>query len=148
MWNFYRKIIITLFLLGTVVSGGLYASETVKPEPIPYDEIRRFTDAFAEIKANYVEEVSDDVLLENAIRGMLDGLDPHSSYLNKDDFADLQESTSGEFGGLGIEVTMENGFVKVVSPIDDTPAFHLRRPSVRLSNMARMGEPGLWTSPM
>lgn len=122
MWKFYRKIAITLLLLGTIAGSGLYASETAKPEPIPYDEIRRFTDAFAEIKANYVEEVSDNTLLENAIRGMLDGLDPHSSYLNKEDFSDLQESTSGEFGGLGIEVTMENGFVKVVSPIDDTPA--------------------------
>src|SRR5690606_28362130 len=63
-----------------------------------------------------------DVLLKNAIRGMLAGLDPHSAYLDPDDFANLQESTAGEFGGLGIEVTMEDGFVKVVSPIDDTPA--------------------------
>ena len=69
-----------------------------------------------------VEEIDDKTLLENAIRGMLTGLDPHSSYLDEKSFDDLQVSTTGEFGGLGIEVTMENGFVKVVAPIDDTPA--------------------------
>ncbi len=74
------------------------------------------------IKAAYVEPVSDKTLLENAIKGMLSNLDPHSAYLEPEAFAELQESTSGEFGGLGIEVGMEDGFVKVVSPIDDTPA--------------------------
>jgi carboxyl-terminal processing protease len=74
------------------------------------------------VKADYVEPVEDKKLLENAIRGMLSGLDPHSSYLDKDEFKELQEGTTGEFGGLGIEVGMEDGFVKVISPIDDTPA--------------------------
>jgi carboxyl-terminal processing protease len=90
--------------------------------PLPLDEIRTFTEVFAKVKNDYVEGVNDRELLESAIRGMLAGLDPHSSYLNKDDFAELQEGTSGEFGGLGIEVGMEEGFVRVIAPIDDTPA--------------------------
>jgi carboxyl-terminal processing protease len=123
MLSFYRKAAVFVFLLCLTIGGAIFADEQPgQPEKLPYTDIRRFTDAFAQIKANYVEDVSDEVLLESAIRGMLDGLDPHSAYLTKDDFSDLQESTSGEFGGLGIEVTMENGFVKVVSPIDDTPA--------------------------
>ena len=77
---------------------------------------------FGRIKRDYVEPVDDKVLLEHAIEGMLAGLDPHSSYLSPDDFKELQIGTSGEFGGLGIEVGMENGFVKVIAPIDDTPA--------------------------
>jgi carboxyl-terminal processing protease len=77
---------------------------------------------FAKIKSDYVEEVADKVLLENAIRGMLSGLDPHSAYLDAQEHEGLQEGTTGEFGGLGIEVGMEDGFVKVIAPIDDTPA--------------------------
>ena len=89
---------------------------------LPLDQLRTFSDVFARIKRNYVEDVSDEELLEHAIRGMLSGLDPHSSYLNTEQFQELRIGTSGEFGGLGIEVGMEDGFVKVVSPIDDTPA--------------------------
>lgn len=89
---------------------------------IPLEEMRAFADVFARIKNDYVEEVDDKTLLENAVRGMLSGLDPHSAYLDNDEFKDLQIGTSGEFGGLGIEVGMEDGFVKVISPIDDTPA--------------------------
>ncbi|MDH3713122.1 MAG: S41 family peptidase [Gammaproteobacteria bacterium] len=89
---------------------------------LPLEELRTFTDVFTRIKSNYVEEIDDKELLENAIRGMLTGLDPHSTYLNGEEFKELRIGTSGEFGGLGIEVGMENGFVKVVSPIDDTPA--------------------------
>jgi len=89
---------------------------------LPVDEIRTFAEVFAKIKQDYVEEVADKVLLEHAIRGMLQGLDPHSSYLDEEAYLDLQEGTTGEFGGLGIEVGMENGFIKVISPIDDTPA--------------------------
>ena len=77
---------------------------------------------FAKIKNDFVEPVEDKALLESAIRGMLAGLDPHSAYLVPDDYQELQEGTSGEFGGLGIEVGMEDGFVKVIAPIDDTPA--------------------------
>jgi len=91
-------------------------------EALPYDELRAFTEIFGRIKRDYVEPVSDKKLLEDAIRGMLTGLDPHSAYLDAEDYKGLMEGTSGQFGGLGIEVTMENGFIKVVSPIDDTPA--------------------------
>jgi len=89
---------------------------------LPLEELRSFTEVFARIKKDYVEEVSDKDLLENAIRGMLSGLDPHSSYLDEEGYKELQVGTTGEFGGLGIEVGMEDGFVKVISPIDDTPA--------------------------
>lgn len=90
--------------------------------PLPLEELRTFAEVMDRIKAAYVEPVDDKTLLENAIKGMLSNLDPHSAYLGPEDFAELQESTSGEFGGLGIEVGVEDGFVKVVSPIDDTPA--------------------------
>ncbi len=90
---------------------------------LPLDELRTFADVFNQVRASYVEEIDDKTLLENAIRGMLAGLDPHSSYLDAESFEDLQTNTSGEFGGLGLEVGMEeNGFVKVIAPIDDTPA--------------------------
>jgi len=90
---------------------------------LPVEELRAFTDVFARIKNDYVDEVDDKKLITEAINGMLTGLDPHSSYLDPDAFKDLQVGTQGEFGGLGIEVGMEDGFVKVVSPIEDTPAF-------------------------
>jgi carboxyl-terminal processing protease len=88
-----------------------------------YRHLNLFGDVFERVRADYVEEVSDKELIENAINGMLTALDPHSSYLNEKNYRDMQVQTKGEFGGLGIEVTMENGLVKVVSPIDDTPAF-------------------------
>jgi len=91
-------------------------------DTLPLDELRTFTEVFEKIKNDYVVEVDDRELLENAIRGMLAGLDPHSTYLVKEAYKELQEGTTGEFGGLGIEVGMEDGFVKVISPIDDTPA--------------------------
>ncbi|MDB6050604.1 MAG: peptidase [Pseudomonas sp.] len=90
--------------------------------PLPLEELRTFAEVMDRIKAAYVEPVDDKTLLENAIKGMLSNLDPHSAYLGPEDFQELQESTSGEFGGLGIEVGIEDGFIKVVSPIDDTPA--------------------------
>lgn len=89
---------------------------------LPLTELQVFADVFDQIKKNYVKDVSDTALLGYAIEGMLAGLDPHSSYLAPEMFKDLQISTSGEFGGLGLEVTLEDGFVKVVSPIDDTPS--------------------------
>lgn len=88
-----------------------------------YDLLNLFGDVFERVRKDYVEEVSDEKLVEAAINGMLTSLDPHSSYLNEKSFQEMQVQTKGEFGGLGIEVTMENGLVKVVSPIDDTPAF-------------------------
>jgi carboxyl-terminal processing protease len=122
---------ILILVLGMVVGGtatftsGVFAERGDQAAPgvdIPLDELRAFADVFARIKNDYVEEVDDKTLLENAIRGMLSGLDPHSAYLDAEEFKDLQIGTTGEFGGLGIEVGMENGFVKVVAPIDDTPA--------------------------
>jgi carboxyl-terminal processing protease len=98
------------------------AERTDAAANLPVEELRLFSDVFARVKSDYVEELSDKDLLEHAVRGMLEGLDPHSAYLDVDAFRDLQVGTSGEFGGLGIEVGMEDGFVKVISPIDDTPA--------------------------
>ena len=89
-----------------------------------YRQLSLFGDAFQLIRDDYVEEVDDKTLISNAINGMLSALDPHSNYLPDDDFKKMQERTRGEFGGLGIEITMEDGYVKVVSPIDDTPAFN------------------------
>lgn len=88
-----------------------------------YRQLDLFGDVFERVRADYVKEVGDEKLIEAAINGMLTSLDPHSSYMSPKSFKDMQVQTKGEFGGLGIEVTMENGFVKVVSPIDDTPAF-------------------------
>jgi carboxyl-terminal processing protease len=113
-------------VLGGAVGGFVFApavgiaqnktSET-------YRQLNLFGEVFERVRADYVEGVSDEQLVEAAINGMLTSLDPHSSYLNTKNFRDMQVQTRGEFGGLGIEVTMENGLVKVVSPIDDTPAF-------------------------
>lgn len=110
-------------LLGVMLSigQGVFA-EREEALPLPLDELRTFTQVFAKIKSDYVEDVSDKKLLEDAIRGMLSGLDPHSAYLDKDAYKDIRIGTTGQFGGLGIEVGMEDGFVKVVAPIDDTPA--------------------------
>ncbi len=109
--------------LGLAIGQGVLAErESVKPSPLPLEELRTFSEVFGKIKSDYVEPTDDAELLENAIRGMLSGLDPHSTYLDPDAFKELQVGTSGEFGGLGIEVGMEDGFVKVISPIDDTPA--------------------------
>lgn len=121
-----NKHSLSLVVIGAVVGGSLTLGSHVlgarNANELPLDEMRTFTDVFARIKSDYVEEVSDEELLEYAIRGMLNGLDPHSAYLNTEEFNELRIGTTGEFGGLGIEVGMENGFVKVVSPIDDTPA--------------------------
>jgi carboxyl-terminal processing protease len=108
-------------LLGTC--GSVLAERpSHKTEAIPFAELRTFSEVFGRIQEDYVEPVSDQTLLENAIRGMLSGLDPHSSYLTPDELKELRIGTTGQFGGLGIEVGMENGFVKVIAPIDDTPA--------------------------
>ncbi|MEC8103554.1 MAG: S41 family peptidase [Pseudomonadota bacterium] len=91
-------------------------------QELPLQDLRTFTEIFERIRSSYVEEVDDETLFNNAIKGMLNSLDPHSAYLQEEDFSDLQENTSGKFGGLGIEVGMENGLVRVITPIDDTPA--------------------------
>jgi carboxyl-terminal processing protease len=112
-------LVLVLALAGT---GSALGDEAQGEEALPLQQLRIFAEIFGRIKSNYVEPVADKELLENAIRGMVSGLDPHSSYLDGDEFKDLQVGTKGEFGGLGIEVGMEDGFVKVISPIDDTPA--------------------------
>ena len=119
----YKKILQVLLLFFVASKFSLANSEQEnKTNTIPLDEIRILTEIFSKIKSDYVENIDDKVLLKNAIHGMLQGLDPHSVYLDKEAYKELQEGTSGEFGGLGIEVGYEDGFVKVISPIDDTPA--------------------------
>jgi carboxyl-terminal processing protease len=111
-------------LAGAALTVNLSAIANKDAETaLPVEELRAFTDVFARIKSDYVEPVEDKKLITEAINGMLTGLDPHSAYLDVEGFKDLQVGTQGEFGGLGIEVGMEDGFVKVVSPIEDTPAF-------------------------
>ena len=108
---------------GVLISLGLTAvAQREQRSPLPLEELRQFTDVFGAVKSNYVEPVEDKKLITEAISGMLSGLDPHSAYLDAEAFKELQVGTQGEFGGLGIEVGTEDGFVKVVSPIEDTPA--------------------------
>src|SRR4051794_15053842 len=110
---------------GVLISLNFQAIADLKSArgPLPIEELRAFTEVFGAIKTNYVEPVEDKKLITEAINGMLTGLDPHSAYLDAEAFKELQVGTQGQFGGLGIEVGMEDGFVKVVSPIEDTPAF-------------------------
>jgi len=117
-------LLLTGLLVGVLVSigHGVFAEREAAPATLPVEELRTFSDVFGRIKNDYVEPVEDKTLLENAIRGMLTGLDPHSAYLDTEQFKELQVGTTGQFGGLGIEVGMEDGFVKVIAPIDDTPA--------------------------
>ena len=102
------------------------ANKPALPTPadaaLPLDDLRVFVEVFHKVKRDYVEDISDKQLLENAIRGMLEGLDPHSAYLDETAYSELQEGTTGEFGGLGIEIGSEDGLIKIISPIDDTPA--------------------------
>ncbi|WP_369907281.1 S41 family peptidase [Limnobacter sp. SAORIC-690] len=108
---------------GVLVSVGISAvAQRQQPEALPLSELRQFTEVFGAIKSFYVEPVGDDKLFNGAISGMVANLDPHSSYLDAEAFKELRVGTQGEFGGLGIEVGTEDGFVKVISPIEDTPA--------------------------
>jgi carboxyl-terminal processing protease len=129
MGNKMRQFGLVIFgaIVGIMLSLNFSAvanKETQEvPHPLPVEELRAFTEVFGRIKSDYVEPVEDKKLITEAINGMLTGLDPHSAYLDTDAFKELQIGTQGEFGGLGIEVSMEDGFVKVISPIEDTPAF-------------------------
>jgi carboxyl-terminal processing protease len=113
-------------LVGAVLAFGAGtaagAAAASKGGSVPFEDLRVFAEVFGRIKSDYVERVPDKKLLEEAIQGMLNGLDPHSSYLNEEEYRELRVGTSGEFGGVGIEVGMEDGFIKVIAPIDDTPA--------------------------
>ena len=108
-------------LITTQLTDPLIAQETKRAKST-YENLDLFGDIFERIRSSYVEEIDEEKLIESAISGMLTSLDPHSSYMAPEDFSTMQVQTRGEFGGLGIEVTQENGFIKVVSPIDDTPA--------------------------
>jgi carboxyl-terminal processing protease len=113
-------------VIGVIVtlSNGVFATkESAAANPLPFKDLQVFVEILNRVKSDYVEPIDDKTLLENAVRGMLNGLDPHSAYLDKDEFKEMNIATSGKFGGLGIEVQMYNGFVRVISPIDDTPAF-------------------------
>ncbi len=117
-------IVFTIFVLSPLpaLANTESASDSDQANGVSMEDVQRFSTAISEIKKYYVKPVSDKELFENAIRGMLNGLDPHSSYLNETDFNELQTATNGEFGGLGIEVTMEDGVIKVITPLVDTPA--------------------------
>lgn len=127
-----KELLISLSIgLCCCVPGALAAADegtakeaAVEPakEGLPFEQLRIFSEVYARIRRDYVEEVDDEKLIEDAIKGMLSGLDPHSSYLGQEAWSDLKEGTAGKFGGLGIEVEMEDGLVKVIAPIDDTPA--------------------------
>lgn len=98
------------------------ATESPVAQPLPLTDLRTFVDVFERIRQSYVDPVDDKTLFENAIKGMLTSLDPHSAYLDKNEYQDLKAQTSGEFGGIGVEISMEDGLLRVISPIDDTPA--------------------------
>src|SRR5438034_7601635 len=125
MHNKFRNIglIFIGVIAGVLISLNFQAvADRAARTVLPIEELRAFTEVFGRIKSDYVEPVEDKKLITEAITGMLAGLDPHSAYLDQEAFKELQVGTQGEFGGLGIEVGMEDGFVKVVSPIDDSPA--------------------------
>jgi len=117
------RIVLTALVAVLLVSPATHAAESAKNNAETYRLLNLFGDVFERVRADYVDDTTDKALIESAITGMLSALDPHSSYMNAKSFREMQVQTRGSFGGLGIEVTMENGFVKVVSPIDDTPAF-------------------------
>ena len=118
------SLVVVGFVTGVMISLHVPAlAEKDAKAGLPIDELRTFAEVYSGIKQGYVEPVEDKTMINNAISGMLSNLDPHSAYLDADAFKELQVGTQGEFGGLGIEVGMEDGFVKVISPIEDTPAF-------------------------
>ena len=122
----YKFLIVALtlvFLVNMLTYFKDSSNANASKTSLPLNQLQSFSEVYLKIKQNFVQDISDKELFDNAIRGMLEGLDPHSTFLNEKDFKDLQIGTKGEFGGLGIEVTMENGFVKVITPIDDTPAY-------------------------
>jgi len=126
----HRGIPVILGALTLSLSLSLHAipsrdlsEEDAADQQIPLEDVQRFSNAISLIKKYYVKETDDKVLFDNAIRGMLAGLDPHSTYLDENDFKELQSLTNGEFGGLGIEVTLEEGVIRVITPLVDTPAF-------------------------
>ena len=111
-------IYVAFFVTLGLTSSPLYANDS----EVPSEKIQQFVDVYKKIKDQYVDDVDDNTLFNYAIEGMVSKLDPYSDYLSKDDFSELKVGTTGRFGGIGIEITMEDGFVKIITPIDDTPA--------------------------
>ena len=111
-------IYVAFFVTLSLASLPLYANDS----EVPSEKIQQFVDVYKKIKDQYVDDVDDNTLFNYAIEGMVSKLDPYSDYLSKDDFSELKVGTTGRFGGIGIEITMEDGFVKIITPIDDTPA--------------------------
>ena len=134
MNSVWRVAICTLALQQTLWAGEAQLSSVSDTNPktvmvtapvtpvLPLTDLRTFVDVFERIRHSYVDPVDDKTLFENAIKGMLSALDPHSAYLDKNDYQDLKAQTTGEFGGIGVEISMDEGYLRVVSPIDDTPA--------------------------
>lgn len=120
VFNLRQLAICLLASSGLLLAASGHAAQ--QQERLPIDELRTFVEVLERIKQGYVEPIDDKTLLDNAIKGMLDNLDPHSDYLSKTDYDELQESTSGEFGGLGLEIGTDGDNLKIISPIDDTPA--------------------------
>jgi len=131
----YLRLLATVSVVALLGAAPLFAKVPEKPAPVAasktettpdstdtFKQLALFSDVLERVRADYVDTVTDEKLIETALNGMLSSLDPHSGYLNTKNFKEMQTQTKGEFGGLGIEVTMENGIVKVISPIDDTPA--------------------------
>ncbi|MGI9214878.1 MAG: S41 family peptidase [Gammaproteobacteria bacterium] len=122
-FRFKNLILISLLYILPFNINPIYAEpQKNKSNKLPIDDLQKFTTVLENIKNYYVNPIEDTILFNNAIRGMLAGLDPHSAYLDTDEFVDLKVSTTGKFGGIGIEVTTEDGFIRVITPIDDTPA--------------------------
>ena len=120
----FSYIFLVIFAFGLIVNYQSENQAQAAKTSLPLNQLQIFSEVYSKIKHNYVQDIDDKELFDNAIKGMLEGLDPHSTFLDEKDYKDLKIGTRGEFGGLGIEVTMENGFVKVITPIDDTPAFN------------------------
>lgn len=119
---------IALYTLGAITGAAVsvgaqsFAADSKNNNQLPLESLRMMAEVYSQIKANYVQDETDEKLLEHAVKGMVSGLDPHSEYMDKAGYRDMQEGTRGEFGGLGMEVGQEDGFVKVIAPIEDTPA--------------------------
>jgi carboxyl-terminal processing protease len=111
-----------IFGVSATLTHTVLAEKRAPADTLPLKDLQTFVEILNRVKSDYVEPVKDETLLENAVRGMIAGLDPHSAYLDKDEYKELNTTTTGKFGGLGIEVQLQNGLVRVVSPIDDTPA--------------------------
>ncbi len=113
---------VAMMLLNPAVGAEVESNDFISDEPLPLEQLRLFAEVYNRIKSNYVEDVDDQVLINGAIAGMLDSLDPHSSFLDKDAFDNLQKSSTGQYGGLGIEVVPEDNAIRIITPIDDSPA--------------------------